>query len=61
MWWLLVLFGAIMLIDWLIQYIKIRESTNIRRLITGIFGGYALLSAGLYAVMFAYSLLRSLV
>ena len=32
----------IMFIDWLIQYIGIRESTNFRRLITGIIGGYSL-------------------
>ena len=31
-----------MFIDWLIQYINVRQSTNIRRLITGIIGGYSL-------------------
>lgn len=30
----------IMLLDWMIQYFKIRESTNFRRLITGILGGF---------------------
>lgn len=30
----------IMLLDWMIQYFKIRESTNIRRLVTGILGGF---------------------
>lgn len=30
----------IMLLDWMIQYLKIRESTNIRRLVTGVFGGF---------------------
>lgn len=29
-----------MLLDWIIQYFKIRESTNIRRLITGVLGGF---------------------
>ena len=33
---------VVMLADWLIQRLGIRESTNIRRLITGIIGGYAL-------------------
>ena len=33
---------AIMGIDWLVQFAKIKESTNIRRLITGIAGGIAL-------------------
>ena len=30
----------IMLLDWMIQYLKIRESTNIRRLVTGVLGGF---------------------
>lgn len=34
----------IMFADWLIQYLKILNSTNIRRFITGILGGYGLLS-----------------
>ena len=29
-----------MLSDWLIQYIEIKESTNKRRLLTGVFGGF---------------------
>jgi uncharacterized membrane protein len=33
---------AIMFADWLIQYLNIRESTNVRRLITGVIGGYSL-------------------
>lgn len=33
---------AVMFVDWYIQYIRIRQSTNIRRLITGIIGGYSL-------------------
>ncbi len=35
-------FLAIMGIDWGIQEAKIRESTNVRRLITGIMGGFGL-------------------
>ena len=38
---LLVFFCAVMFLDWLIQYLNLRESTNTRRLITGILGGYA--------------------
>ncbi|MBQ7186619.1 MAG: DUF2085 domain-containing protein [Ruminococcus sp.] len=34
-------FLIIMFCDWFIQYVKIKESNNRRRLITGIFGGYA--------------------
>ncbi|MGN0178214.1 MAG: DUF2085 domain-containing protein [Monoglobaceae bacterium] len=33
-----------MFIDWYIQYLKINESTNIRRLITGTLGGFGLMS-----------------
>jgi uncharacterized membrane protein len=33
---------AVMFLDWLIQYVGIRKSTNIRRLTTGIIGGYTL-------------------
>lgn len=38
---------AIMFLDWLIQYLKIKESNNIRRLITGVLGGVG--SAYIYA------------
>lgn len=40
---------AVMFVDWYIQYIRIRQSTNIRRLITGIIGGYSL--ATLYCLL----------
>ena len=33
---------AVMLIDWSAQYIGMRRSTNVRRLITGVVGGYGL-------------------
>jgi len=42
----------IMLTDWLIQYFSIRESTNIRRLITGTIGGYAL--STIYCIVIKY-------
>jgi len=35
---------AVMFLDWLLQRIGLLESTNARRLITGILGGYSLLS-----------------
>jgi len=43
---------TVMFIDWFIQYIGIRESKNIRRLITGIIGGYSL--ATLYCTVIKY-------
>lgn len=36
--------AGIMFLDWLVQYLNILESTNIRRLITGVLGGYAVLT-----------------
>lgn len=41
---------AILFLDWLIQYIGVLRSTNIRRLITGIIGGYALNSLYIWAL-----------
>lgn len=37
-------------LDWLIQELRIRESTNIRRLITGIMGGFGLFSIYIYVL-----------
>ena len=42
----------VMFADWLIQRIGIRESTNIRRLVTGIIGGYSLTTVYFLAVRF---------
>lgn len=42
--------SAIMLMDWLIQFLKIRESTNFRRFITGICGGYGIMTIQLVAL-----------
>ena len=33
---------ATMFLDWFVQYIGIRESTNVRRLVTGMIGGLSL-------------------
>ena len=44
---LCIIFAAIMLLDWVLQYGKLLESTNIRRLLTGICGGYGVLTAQL--------------
>jgi len=35
-------FCGVMFLDWLIQRIKLRESTNLRRLLTGLLCGFAL-------------------
>ncbi|MBL4932134.1 DUF2085 domain-containing protein [Clostridium sp. YIM B02565] len=38
-----IVFLGIMFLDWLIQTLKLIESTNIRRLFTGTLGGYAII------------------
>ncbi len=54
---LCIIFAAIMLLDWVLQYGKLLESTNIRRLLTGICGGYGVLSAQLLFVRTIFRLL----
>ena len=41
---LCIILAAIMLLDWVLQYGKLLESTNLRRLITGVCGGYSIMS-----------------
>lgn len=43
---------TVMFVDWYIQYIGICSSTNLRRLITGIIGGYSLTT--LYCMIIQY-------
>lgn len=43
---------CIMFWDWLIQFIKIKESTNVRRFITGILGGYGLITCEFNMILF---------
>lgn len=49
---------GIMFLDWLIQFLKIRESNNIRRLITGIIGGYGVLSLEINVIIFLISFIK---
>jgi uncharacterized membrane protein len=47
------LFGCgVILADWLLQYMKIRMSTNPRRLITGLIGGYSSATLALTVIAF---------
>lgn len=57
---LCVMLAGIMFVDWLLQYKKVLESTNVRRLITGICGGYGVLSAQLLFVRTIFRLLIGL-
>ena len=41
-WQLCIIMAGIMLTDWSLQYFGIKESTNSRRLVTGLIGGFGL-------------------
>ncbi len=43
-----IIFAAIMFLDWVVQYGKLLESTNIRRLATGVCGGYSIMSVQMF-------------
>lgn len=47
---------AIMGVDWLIQYLKIKKSTNLRRVITGFLGGAGLFNIYMYIVILVLQL-----
>lgn len=49
---------AVMFVDWYIQYLKIKTSTNIRRFISGTLGGFGLMSLELVALEFIISFLK---
>lgn len=46
----LIILCAVMFLDWLIQYLKILTSTNIRRVVTGFAGGYGLMTIEIIAL-----------
>ena len=48
---------AAMGIDWLIQHVGLLESTNLRRLITGLCGGFGLFSLYINTFVFLYNLI----
>lgn len=50
--WLCIACAGILFADWFIQRVGIRESTNLRRLITGLLGGYGVTSLELLALWY---------
>lgn len=54
-------FCGLMFLDWLIQFLAIRSSTNVRRLITGIMGGFGLLRLELIALLYIISVLGQMI
>ena len=55
LWCLLLSF--IMFLDWFIQYINIKKSTNRRRFVTGILGGYGFMTIQMYIYMLILKIL----
>ena len=51
----------IMSADWLIQFLGIKESTNTRRFITGLIGGFGYSTLHLYLYYFLFKKIVSLV
>ena len=53
-------FCGLMFLDWLIQFLGIKFSTNVRRLITGIMGGFGLLRLELMALFHIIALCKGI-
>lgn len=58
---LCVILSGVMFLDWFIQYIKIKESTNTRRFITGLIGGFGYATLHLYLYKFIIDSVRSVI
>lgn len=56
--WLSLFLTAIMFLDWLIQFLNIKQSTNIRRLITGIIGGFGISYFYYFIIIFFISFIH---
>lgn len=54
------LLSFVMFLDWFLQFLKIRPSTNLRRLLTGILGGFGWTYVHLYFYRFIWRLLWQL-
>ena len=53
--------SGVMLFDWGIQYLHIKESTNTRRFLTGLIGGFGYSTLHLYFYCFVYKKLKELI
>lgn len=49
------LLSGVMFLDWFLQYKEIRESTNFRRLVTGLIGGFGYSTLHLYFYRFIWN------
>ena len=59
--WICLVMSSVMLWDWGMQYLKIRESTNSRRLITGLIGGFGYSTLHLYFYSHIYDKLKKII
>jgi len=50
--------SSAMLIDWLLQAVNIKKSNNVRRIITGIIGGFGILSIQLFVIQKIFKMVR---
>lgn len=53
-----VLLSFIMFFDWFLQFVKIKQSNNNRRLITGLIGGYGVATIHMYFYKFLFDKLK---
>lgn len=53
--------SGIMFFDWFIQYINIKESTNKRRFVTGLIGGFGYSTLHLYLYKFIIEKISSII
>ncbi len=53
--------SSVMLVDWGLQYCKIKQSTNTRRLITGLIGGFGYSTLHLYFYYFLFQQIKELI
>lgn len=53
--------SGVMLADWGLQYLEIKESTNRRRLITGLVGGLGWSTLHLYFYRFVFRKIKELI
>lgn len=54
--WISVIMVLVMFLDWILQAVKIKESTNRRRFITGLIGGFGMSYMYYYIVKFLMEL-----
>lgn len=53
-----IVLSGVMLLDWSLQWFHIKESTNTRRLISGIIGGYGYMTLWLYLYLYIFKFAR---